>query len=243
MRHQIHITKIVKPPNSISNNITNATADNTNNAINSNGTYSNRKVFYSINKNELNFPSSSSSSSAAAAAAAGGGVTSTSAGGIASSSTAVYYDVNNKILSTVLPIHSYNDDHNVVNGNNIHTDHTNNHNADHLNAHHLNAHHLNANNDNNKGNQIIPGSYLDSEYDSYHQYHQNQHNDNNNLSNMKNDSVLNYAYDQIKSKISVAFQETQSQKLALTSSGVCPLKITFLLLSLQYLSCSFNQFN
>jgi len=118
--HQIHITKIVKPPTSISNNINNSTVDSTNNAINSNGTYSNRKVFYSINKNELNFPSSSAASSSAA---------------VSSSSATINYNVNNKILSTVLPINSSNNDHHVANGNYNHNDH---------------AQHRNANNENKK---------------------------------------------------------------------------------------------
>lgn len=162
--HQIHITKIVKPLTSISNNINNSTGDN------SNGTYSNRKVFYSINKNELHFPSSSASSSAA----------------VASSSAAINYNVNNKILSTVLPIHSSNNDHYVANGNYNHNDH---------------ARHRNANNENSKGNQIIPGSYLDSDDgNDHHQYQHHNNYDNNNSSNMKIDSDLKYAYDHIKSQ-------------------------------------------
>ena len=184
--HQIHITKIVKPPTSISNNINNSTGDSTNNAINSNGTYSNRKVFYSINKNELNFPSSSAASSSAA---------------VSSSSAAINYNVNNKILSTVLPINSSNNDHHVANGNYNHNDH---------------AQHRYANNENKKGNQIIPGSYLDSDdgYDQ-HQYQHHKNNDNSNSSNMKIDSDLKYAYDHIKSQSAPYQQQHQQQQYQL----------------------------
>jgi hypothetical protein len=126
-------------------------------------------VFYSINKNELNFPSSSSSVSSSAA--------------VASSSAAINYNVNNKILSTVLPIHNSNNDH---------------------------APHRNANNENIKGNQIIPGSYLDSDdgYD-HHRYQHHNNYDNNNSSNMKNDLDLNYAYDHIKSQSAPYQQQHQ----------------------------------
>ena len=178
--HQIHITKIVKPPTSISNNISNSTGDSTINAINSNGTYSNRKVFYSINKNELNFPSSS-------------------AAAVASGSAAINYNDNNKILSTVLPINSSNNDHYVANGNYNHNDH---------------AQHRNANNENKKGNQIIPGSYLDSDdgYDQQDQYQYHKNNDNNNSSNMKIDSDLKYAYSHIKSQSAPYQQHHQQQQ-------------------------------